>query len=285
MAKKTNIELSNKQLNAIYKGLLKFSYGIDIGGSGIKGAYVNLKKGKFASVRIRIPTPRPATPEAIFSTIDELLKKANVPKNIAVGITFPGLFQGDKLLMAANLDGNWSNINPNKITEKKVGRKVFYLNDADAAGLAESLYADKDDFKGTVLVLTLGTGIGSALIIDSKLVPNIEFGHVLLPNGKGVAEKYVSSKIFEEENLSYKEYAKRLQVYFDHCNFILNPKRIIVGGGISKHSDKFFPMIKSRAELVPAKLLNSAVIVGAAYFAVQKSSQIIKKPLNIRIEK
>jgi polyphosphate glucokinase len=263
--KKTNSCLTNEQLAKTYKGRPRFGYGIDVGGSGIKGAYVDLKKGKLASARHRIPTPTPSNVENVLSVIKELVDNAKVPEHMPIGLSFPGPFRGNVIVTIGNFDSSFKGKNLVELVEKKLNRTVICINDADAAAFAESKYGAAQNEKSTIVVLTLGTGIGSAIIYNQKLIPNLEFGHIQLHGD--FAERYASSKVKEDLNLSYKEYASRLQEYIDIVNLVLNPVKIVVGGGISQNANEFLPLIKSVAEIVPAKLRNQAGIVGAAKLA------------------
>ncbi|MGO1591816.1 MAG: polyphosphate--glucose phosphotransferase [Ancrocorticia sp.] len=246
-------------------------FGIDIGGSGIKGAYVDLQTGEFATDRYRIPTPQPATPEAVADTVAELVAHFEVPSSVPIGIDFPAPIIHGVAPMIANLDPSWKGLNVEDLFTKHLDRPVRVVNDADAAGYAEVHYGAAAGRDGLVMVLTLGTGIGSVLVMDGVLVPNTELGHVEL-DGRD-AESYASSGVFERDNLGWEEWAKRLQRYFSHMEMLFSPEVFIVGGGISKKSKKFLPLIETRAPIIPAELQNTAGIVGSALLAAEAAGE------------
>ena len=243
--------------------------GIDIGGSGIKGALVNLKKGEFATDRLRIETPSVSTPENVAKVVKQIVDNfSDELKDGPVGITIPAVVQHGVTMTAANIDKSWIGAPAEKIFEDALGRDVVVVNDADAAGIAEVKYGAAQDHPGLVLLTTLGTGIGTALINNGVLVPNIEMGHIEV-NGSDV-EPWASAAAREREKLNYEVWSKRLQKYYSSVEFLLNPDLIVVGGGVSKNSDKFLPLISTRAPIVPAKLRNAAGIVGAAWLAADR---------------
>jgi polyphosphate glucokinase len=237
--------------------------GIDIGGSGIKGAPVDLAEGRFAADRVRLPTPVPATPGAVADVVAEVVEQLGVDG--AVGVTVPGVVRDGTVETAAHIDQTWIGEDAVKLFERSTGRHVAVLNDADAAGIAEMRFGAGKGRDGVVVVCTLGTGIGSAVFVDGTLVPNTELGH--LPLHGGDAEDWAAESIRERDSLSWKKYARRLQKYFDLVQRLLWPQLIIVGGGISKKADRYLPRIELRTEIVPAQLHNDAGIVGAALFA------------------
>lgn len=244
------------------------AFGIDIGGSGIKGAPVNVKTGVLLDDRYRLPTPRPATPEAVAGAIREILTRFEVPAHATVGVTFPGIIQHGVCRSAVNMDGDWIDRNLVELLREHVGIEATVLNDADAAGYAETLYGAGQNISGMVLTITLGTGIGSALVNDGRLVPNLELGHLEIDGYD--AETRAAASIKDREGLSYEEWAVRLQRYFEVVEFLFSPDLFIVGGGVSKDHKKFMPLIKTRAEMIPAELRNHAGIVGAGSFAVHQ---------------
>lgn len=244
------------------------AFGIDIGGSGIKGAPVNVKTGVLLDDRYRLPTPRPATPEAVAGAIREILTRFEVPAQATVGVTFPGIIQHGVCRSAVNMDGDWIDRNLVELLREHVGIEATVLNDADAAGYAETLYGAGQNISGMVLTITLGTGIGSALVNDGRLVPNLELGHLEIDGYD--AETRAAASIKDREGLSYEEWAVRLQRYFEVVEFLFSPDLFIVGGGVSKDHKKFMPLIKTRAEMIPAELRNHAGIVGAGSFAVHQ---------------
>jgi polyphosphate glucokinase len=237
--------------------------GIDIGGSGIKGAPVDLSVGRFAADRVRLPTPAPATPDDVAGVVAEVLDQLDVGG--PVGITIPAVINGGVVETAANIDHSWIGADATNLFERVTGRAVGVVNDADAAGIAEMRYGAGKGRDGVVLVLTLGTGIGSALFVDGTLVPNTELGHLELHHRD--AEEWAADSVRDREGLSWKKYAHRLQRYLQLVQRVLWPQLIIIGGGVSKKADRFLPHIDLDAEIVPAQLHNDAGIVGAALFA------------------
>ena len=237
--------------------------GIDIGGSGIKGALVDLESGEFASERIRLVTPDPSTPEAVAKVVNTLVKKMEYQGPAGAG--FPGVIQHGVCFTAANIDQQWINTNVEKLFTKKTGNPFTVINDADAAGLAEVRYGAARDVKGVVLVLTLGTGIGTAIINDGVLLPNLEFGHLKIREKD--AEKRASAAVKVKKELSWKEWAAALDEYLRILEDLFWPDLIIIGGGISRNHAKYFGYLHTRTKIVPAQLYNQAGIIGAAYFA------------------
>lgn len=241
--------------------------GIDIGGTGIKGGIVDLKEGRLLGKPFRLPTPQPATPEAVEEAvalvISELSARPEAPApGSPVGVTFPGIIQHGVVRSAANLDKSWLNTEIDILLTARLGRPVEVINDADAAGLAEARYGAGAGVTGTVLVITLGTGIGSAFIFDGKLVPNTELGHLEIDGCD--AESKASAVARERTGLSWNEYSLLLQRYFSHIEFLFSPELLIVGGGISQRAHDYMPNLKLRTPIVPAVLRNEAGIVGAA---------------------
>ncbi|MDN3481664.1 ROK family protein [Arthrobacter sp. APC 3897] len=241
--------------------------GIDIGGTGIKGGIVDLAKGKLIGDRYRIPTPQPATPEAVAGVVAQIVEELSSRKggpgpDVPVGVTFPAIIQHGIARSAANVDDSWIDTDVDTLLTKALGRDVQVMNDADAAGLAEARYGAGRGVDGTVLVITLGTGIGSALIYKGTLIPNAELGHLEIDGYD--AESKASASAREREDISWEEYAQRLQRYFSHVEFLFSPDLFVVGGGISKRSEDFLPLLNLRTPLVTANLKNNAGIVGAA---------------------
>jgi polyphosphate glucokinase len=238
--------------------------GIDIGGTGIKGAPVDLSTGALLADRIKLDTPRPSQPDAVIEVVRQVV--SDFGWNGPAGITFPGVVIGGMIHTAANVDKSWIGTDARKEFGKATGLTVNVINDADAAGVAEMTFGAGLNQKGTVLMLTLGTGIGSALFLDGKLVPNTEFGHVEI-RGKD-AEKRAAESVREEQELSWGKWAGRVDEYLAHMENLLAPDLIIIGGGISKKSEKFLPLLTGlRATVLPAKMLNDAGIIGAAMAA------------------
>ena len=235
--------------------------GIDIGGTGIKGALVNTTTGELTSPRHRIPTPQPATPEAVAKTISDLVNHFNW-KGL-VGCGFPTPLQHGKCLSGGNLHPDWKNTQVDELFKEATGNEYSIVNDADAAGLAEISFGAGRNKMGTVVMVTLGTGIGSGIFLDGKLLPNSELGHVLYKNGE-IFEKYCSDSARKRDGLSRKEWGKRLNKYFNHINLLLSPDLFIIGGGASKKLEKFEGGIKVDVPLVAAEAENEAGIIGAA---------------------
>ncbi|MBE1876204.1 polyphosphate--glucose phosphotransferase [Myceligenerans pegani] len=243
----------------------KIAFGIDVGGSGIKGAPVDLDAGEFAEERTRIPTPSPSTPEAVAEVLQELVDAYDLPDDAPIGVAFPAPIHHGTVRFIANLDESWAGVDVPALVHRATGRHVVAVNDADAAGVAEVRYGAARDADGVVLVSTLGTGIGSALFADGVLLPNTELGHLEI-DGQD-AEKHAADSARDREDLSWDEWAERLQRYFGVVEDLLSPDLIVVGGGVSKKHDKFLPKLHLRAPIVPAHLRNAAGIVGAAALA------------------
>jgi polyphosphate glucokinase len=238
--------------------------GIDIGGSGVKAAPVDTATGALLAERRKLNTPHPATPEAVLDVVAELVKGFGWTG--PAGSTFPGVVANGEIRTAPNLDPGWVGVKASEAFGAATKLKVTVLNDADAAGLAEMRFGAGKGRNGTVLMLTLGTGIGSALFIDGVLVPNSEFGHIEI-RGKD-AERRASEHAKEEGDLSWGKWAGHVDEYLEHMEALLSPALIIIGGGVSRKSEKFLPLLTGlRAEVVPAGMLNDAGIVGAAMAA------------------
>jgi polyphosphate glucokinase len=239
--------------------------GIDIGGSGIKAAPVDITTGKFTAERVKVGTPRPALPDAVADAVKELV--AGFGWTGPAGVAFPGVVIDGVTHTAANLDPAWIGLDAQELFAAATGLSLSMLNDADAAGLAEMKLGAGCGERGTVLMLTFGTGIGSALFTDGKLVPNTEFGHIEI-RGKD-AETRASDRARELHDLSWGKWAGRVEEYLTHVEALVWPSLFIIGGGISKKSDKFVPLLSSvRARIVPAAMHNDAGIAGAAIAAV-----------------
>ncbi|MCE2530296.1 MAG: ROK family protein [Acidimicrobiia bacterium] len=243
--------------------------GIDIGGSGIKGAPVDLVSGALAADRCRIPTPQPALVEPVSRILGRIVGSFSGVTG-PIGCAFPGIVISDRIYSAANLDGSWIGVDAGARFSEACGRPVVMINDADAAGLAEARFGAAAGRSGVVLVLTLGTGIGSALLHDGRLVPNTELGHLEL--GGEVIEKRASNRARKVQKLSFGEWTERLNEVLAHLDRLLSPDLVVIGGGISKRFDTFGPHLRSRADLVPAALRNNAGIVGAALRAAESEA-------------
>ncbi len=240
-------------------------FGVDIGGSGIKGAVVDLSTGALAAQRFKLPTPQPSSPPAVASTVAQVV--AHFGWQGPLGCAFPAVVRQGVARTAANIDPQWVGTNVQDVIGAATGLAVKAVNDADAAGVAEATWGAARGVRGLVVVVTLGTGIGTALLYDGVLVPNSELGHIEL-DGED-AERKASAAVREREGLSWEKWAKRLQRYFSALEFLLRPELIVVGGGVSRRADKFLPLLTLDTKIVPAQLQNEAGIVGAAYLASQ----------------
>ncbi|WP_432824381.1 polyphosphate--glucose phosphotransferase [Dactylosporangium sp. CA-092794] len=246
--------------------------GIDIGGSGIKGAPVDPATGMFTAERVRIETPQPADVASVVKTVESVAGAFGPAAS--VGITFPAVVQHGVTKTAANVDASWVDAPAERLFAEALGRPVTVLNDADAAGVAEMEYGAGKGVGGLVVMVTFGTGIGSALFIDGRLVPNTEFGHLHLHGlhlHGGDAEDYASDRVRESENLGWTEWAERVQTYLRHLHALLWPDLIIVGGGVSKKADRFLHLVDVPTKVVPAALQNNAGIAGAALLAARRA--------------
>jgi polyphosphate glucokinase len=242
------------------------AFGVDIGGSGIKGAIVDLDKGDLATERVKYLTPNPSTPEAVAEVVARLVKEAGWSGDL--GATFPAVIKNGVAKSAANVDKSWIGTDVDKVFTDITQCDVTVLNDADAAGIAEARFGAAKGVGGVVILLTFGTGIGSALLLDGQLVPNTELGHIEIDGAD--AEKKASSAAKDNEGLSYKQWAKRVQKYLSHVEKLFTPDLFVVGGGVSKNSEKWVPLLDLNTPIKPAQLLNNAGIVGAAMAAHEK---------------
>ena len=237
--------------------------GVDVGGSGIKGAPVDITTGELVQPRVRLVTPEGAQPDAVDEVIGQVVTSFTTTG--AVGLTFPGVIIGGTVNTAANMGKDWIGVNIAEKVGARIGRPVRALNDADAAGIAEMRFGAGRDEGGVVIMITFGTGIGCAVFHDGVLLPNTELGHLEL-DGKD-AEETAAARVRDDKGLSWKDYAKRVEKYLRHLDQLLWPDLVIVGGGVSKKADQFLPHVKTRCKVVPAKLFNDAGIVGAALAA------------------
>lgn len=237
--------------------------GIDIGGSGIKGARVDVEQGRLVTERHRIPTPQPSVPDAVGDVVAKIVKhfKWSGP----IGCTFPAIIKNGVAYSAANVDKSWIGTNGEKLLKKKTKCPVRLINDADAAGLAEMEFGAGRGQKGVVIVLTFGTGIGSAIFVDGHLVPNTEFGHMEV-RGKD-AEDRAADRIRKEKDLNWAGWARRVNEFLNRMEALFSPDLFIIGGGVSKKHKKFLPLIHTQTPIVPAQMLNEAGIIGAAMAA------------------
>ncbi|MFZ0491693.1 MAG: ROK family protein [Acidimicrobiia bacterium] len=237
--------------------------GIDIGGSGIKGAPVDVETGALAADRFKILTPEPATPEAVAEVVVELVHHFGWQGPL--GCTFPSVVRRGVVYTAANVDKSWIGVDGHDIFGKATGLPVTLLNDADAAGVAEMRFGAGKGRDGVVMLLTFGTGIGSALFTDGALVPNTEFGHLEFRGGE--AEHYAAARLRKEDKLSWHEWGHRVDLYLQYIDRLFSPDLVIVGGGVSRKFDKFAQALSDVPNVVPAVLENEAGIVGAALVA------------------
>lgn len=242
--------------------------GIDIGGSGIKGAIVNIKTGELVSERLRLSTPSPSTPKAVAKVFTELVKQFGWKKSIGCG--FPSVIKDGQVYTASNIDKQWIGTEVEDLLSTASGCPVYVSNDADVAGLAEMRYGVGKDKTGSTLLITIGSGLGSALFIDGTLVPNTEMGHLFLKNHKVIAEKYAADSVRKKEELSWDDWGLRFNEYLCHVDYILRPKLIILGGGGSKKFNRFSHLLTLETKVVPAELLNNAGIIGAAIYAYER---------------
>lgn len=250
--------------------MAKVAIGIDIGGTGIKGALVDVKKGELVGERLRVETPPGGRPNDIAEVVRELVVALD-PHGEAnsIGICFPAVVQHGVTKSAANVSKEWINLDADKLFTQLIGKTVHLINDADAAGVAEMKFGIGKKVKGVVMMTTLGTGIGSALFVDGRLVPNTELGHIEIDGVDYETMAAFSAK--EREELTWGQWAERLQTYYTKLERLFSPDLLIVGGGVSKEHEDFLPLLKLNTKIVPAKLRNSAGIIGAAMIGLKNS--------------
>lgn len=242
--------------------------GVDIGGSGIKGALVNVKTGELASERYRLETPQPADPKNVTDTFLKVVEHFNYKGPIGCG--FPAVMKKGIAYTASNIHKDWIGTNAAQLFSKASGCEVVVLNDADVAGVAEVAFGVGANVEGTIILITIGTGLGSAIFLDGKLIPNTEFGHVYLKGHKEVAEKYASNSARKRDNLKYEAWAVRFKEYLEHLQFLFTPDLFILGGGASKKYKKFDQILeKINTPILTAEMLNEAGIIGAALCAIK----------------
>ena len=240
--------------------------GVDVGGSGIKAGVVDIEAGKLVSDRLRVDTPKPSTPPAVVAVVRELVDRFDEPGTVGIG--FPSVIRHGVVYTANNIDKSWIGVNALEMFEDAIGREIMLINDADAAGLAECRYGAARGVSGVVLVLTFGTGIGSALFLDGKLIPNTEAGQLEL-NGARPAETKYSAKARRRDNLSWDEWGERAREFITLAYEVLNPDLVVIGGGVSKFWDEFASHVSFDEVLTtPAALANNAGIIGAAAVAL-----------------
>lgn len=239
--------------------------GIDIGGSGIKGALIDTVEGKLATGRFRIPTPQPSSPEAVADVVRQIA--GNFHYHGPAGVTFPAIVKAGRILSAANVDESWVDTNAEDLFGRALNAEVHVVNDADAAGVAEMRFGAGAGVGGVVILLTLGTGIGSAIFVDGKLVPNSEFGHFKL-RGKDIEDR-ASERVREEKGLSWKKWSSTLGEFLAELEKLFSPELFIIGGGVSKKAEKFLPHLETHTsvKVTAAHMQNEAGMIGAALLA------------------
>lgn len=248
----------------------KKAIGIDIGGTGIKAALVDIKRGELVSERIRVETPAGGEPEAIADACKTIIDSLGVShRNYPVGLCFPAVVKHGFTQSAANVSKRWIGLNADELFDKTLNRHTHVINDADAAGLAEVKFGAGRGSHGLTIMTTLGTGIGTALFYNGVLIPNAELGHLEI---EGVDyETKAAYSAMERDGLSFEQWAKRLQKYYSTLERLLVPDLFVVGGGVSKNHEKFLPLLKLKTPIVPATTKNSAGIIGAASLAYASS--------------
>ncbi|MBA8816052.1 polyphosphate glucokinase [Microbacterium halimionae] len=248
----------------------RLAVGVDIGGTGIKGGIVDLDAGTLVSERVKVATPEGAEPQDVLETVKEVLSKLDAPTTgLPLGVAFPAIIKGGYTLSAANVSDSWINFAAEDFFEKGLDRKIHFANDADVAGIAEVRYGAARDRSGLTILTTLGTGIGSAMIYNGTLIPNSELGHLDRAKHKHDAEHYAAYSAMEREELSWEKWAKRLQWYYSHLEFLFSPDLFVVGGGVSKHGDKFLNLLDIKTPIVAAVHRNNSGIIGAAALAAE----------------
>jgi polyphosphate glucokinase len=242
--------------------------GIDIGGTGIKGALVDVTTGALVSERIKVPTPGGGEPADIVAEVATMVERFGDTGSVPVGVCFPAVVIGGRTMSAANVSKRWIGLPAETLFEQTLGRDIVFVNDADAAGVAELHFGAARDRRGLVIMTTLGTGIGSALLYDGVLIPNTELGHLEI-DGRD-AERRASFAAKERGRLSWARWAKYLQRYYETLEMLFSPTLFVVGGGVSKESDQFLPLLQLSTPIVPAVLRNNAGILGAAWLAARR---------------
>jgi polyphosphate glucokinase len=251
--------------------LSNLAVGIDIGGTGIKGGLVDVITGELIGERVREMTPAGGKPQDIADVTRSVIDQLNAPASVPVGVCFPSAIRHGVTMLAANISKKWIGFEAENFFQEQLGRPIKFVNDADAAGFAEVTYGAAKDQEGLVIMTTLGTGIGGAMIYNGVLIPNAELGHLELDGYD--AEKRASGIVREREDLSYEQWAAtRLQPYYQHVEMLFSPELFIVGGGVSKSYEKFLPYLNLRTPIIPAKLFNRAGIMGAARLAADENA-------------
>jgi len=243
--------------------------GVDIGGTGIKGALVDLDAGALVSERVKVATPSGAEPDDVLAAVKTVLDRLGVDDaDVPLGVAFPAIVKNGRTLSAANVSDSWIGFEAERFFEVGLGREIHFANDADVAGVAELRYGAAKGRDGLVILTTLGTGIGTAMLHNGTLIPNSELGHLQRAGHKRDAEAWTAYSAMERESLSWRQWSKRLQWYYSHLEFLLSPDLFIVGGGVSKHAGEFLPRLDLKTPIVPAVHRNNAGIIGAAALAV-----------------
>lgn len=249
-------------------GAARAAVGIDIGGTGIKGGIVDLEEGVLVSQRVKVATPRGATPPDVLAAVHVVLDQLEVREStLPLGVAFPTIVKEGRTLSAANVSDEWIGFEAEAFFEEGLGRDITFANDADVAGVAEVRYGAAKGRRGLTMLTTLGTGIGTAMIYNGTLIPNTELGHLQRAGKKRDAEEWTAYSAMEREQLDYPEWAARLQWYYSHLEFLFSPDLFVVGGGVSKHADQFLHLLDLRTPIVPAVHRNNAGIIGAAGLA------------------
>lgn len=243
--------------------------GIDVGATGIKGGLVDVRSGTMLTERHRFDTPQPATPKAMAATVQKLVD--HFEYDGIVGVGFPAIVRRGVAASASNIDDSWIGTDICKTFQKKTGLQFYALNDADAAGVASIRFGvgKKYSDDGTVLMVTIGTGLGGALFVDGALMPNLEIGQIYLRNKKEVAERYISNRVRKENEMSWPEFGRKFNKFLTHVDFVFNPDLIVLGGGASKSFEEYRTYLKTTAEIKPSALRNTAGTIGAALYAHQ----------------
>ena len=245
--------------------------GIDIGGTGIKGALVDTARGELAGDRVKVPTPDGGDPDAVLAAVAELVEGfGDAAAGVPVGVCFPAIVRQGRTMSAANVSKRWIGLEAEKLFEQVLHRDIHFVNDADAAGVAEAQFGAARGIAGLAIMTTLGTGIGSAFLYDGVLIPNTELGHLEIKGED--AEKRAAYSAKERDDLDWAQWAKRLQRYYRHVEFLFSPELLIVGGGVSKHHEDFLPLLELETPIVPAVQRNNAGILGAAWLAAQPAT-------------
>ena len=241
--------------------------GVDIGGTGIKAGIVDLDAGTLVSDRVRVNTPKGAAPADVLVAVREVLDRLGVAEStLPLGVAFPAIVKNGKTLSAANVSDEWIGFESEQFFEDGLGRDIHFVNDADAAGVAEARHGAARETDGLVLMTTLGTGIGSAFIYDGMLIPNSELGHLSF-RGFDSVERWAATSARDREDLSWEEWASRLQEFYRHVEFLFTPDLFVVGGGVSKNSENFLPLLDLKTPIVPSIHRNNSGIIGAASLA------------------